>query len=69
MEAAMTLRALTITLRGRLLDRVFGCETLRQRLRETQEECERLSVELAFWQWRARVAEDELLIKRRRRTD
>ncbi len=65
----MTFRAWITTLRGRLLDRLLGGETLRQRLRETQQDVERLSMEVAMWKRRAEVAEGEVLLKRRRRTD
>jgi hypothetical protein len=65
----MTLYALFVTARGRLLDRLLGGETLRQRLRETDAEVERLSVEVSMWQRRAEVAEGELMSMRRRRTD
>lgn len=48
----MTLRAWFITIRGRLLDRLLGGETLRQRLREAEADRERLSMEVAMWQRR-----------------
>jgi hypothetical protein len=63
----MTLYALFVTARGRLLDRLLGGETLRQRLRETDAEVERLSVEVSMWQRRAEVAES--IVAKRRRTD
>ena len=65
----MTLNAWITTARGRLLDRLIGGETLRQRLRETDAEVKRLSVEVSMWQRRAEVAEGELMSMRRRRTD
>lgn len=65
----MTVLAWITTARGRILDRLLGGETLRQRLRETQADCERLSMEVAMWKRRAEVAEGEVLLKRRRRTD
>ncbi len=65
----MTLNAWITTARGRLLDRLIGGETLRQRLRETDAEVKRLSVEVSMWQRRAEMAEGELMSVRRRRTD
>ena len=65
----MTIRAWFTTMRGRLLDRILGGETLRQRLREADADVERLSVEVAMWQRRAEVAEGQVMQLRRRRTD
>jgi hypothetical protein len=65
----VTLNAWITTARGRLLDRLIGGETLRQRLRETDAEVKRLSVEVSMWQRRAEMAEGELMSVRRRRTD
>jgi predicted nuclease with TOPRIM domain len=42
----MTLRALIVTLRGRLFDRLLGGETLRQRLRVAEAEVDRLRTEV-----------------------
>jgi hypothetical protein len=65
----MTLRAWLTTARGRILDRLLGGETLRQRLREAEAEVQRLSAEVDAWQRRAQAAETEAMGKRRRRTD
>ncbi len=65
----MTLRAWLTTARGRILDRLLGGETLRQRLREAEAEVQRLSAEVAEWQRRTQAAETEAMGKRRRRTD
>jgi hypothetical protein len=65
----MTLVAFITTLRGRILDRLLGGETLRQRLREAEADVQRLSAEVAEWRQRAQAAETEAMGKRRRRTD
>jgi hypothetical protein len=65
----MTLRAFLTTARGRILDRLIGGETLRQRLRETEAEVQRLTAEVDHWRDRANVAESAVAAMRRRRTD
>jgi predicted nucleic acid-binding Zn-ribbon protein len=65
----MTLRAFLTTLRGRLLDRLLGGETLRQRLRDAEANVQRLSAEVDEWRDRANVAESAVASMRRRRTD
>jgi hypothetical protein len=65
----MTLHAWMITARGRLLDRLLGGETLRQRLRDAEADVQCLSADVEHWRERANVAESAVAAMRRRRTD
>ena len=65
----MTIRAWFTTMRGRLLNRLIGGETLRQRLRDSEADCKRLAAEVEALQRRVDAAEAQVMQMRRRRTD